>query len=262
MPKVLLLTYDAESREPRRKDFEDAGFSVATEEPSWPGVLAAASQFTPDVIAVDCGLLPSHCRDTAEALRNNTATSGIPLVLFRVAEHEVERTRLKVPGGVVSFGYELVDRIRSAALTRLAHLAAQGPIGGRLRPSPRVRVPPTPAGEAEKGRSSAATTPPTGPSKSMSIPRPLSAPKTRPAALRSTRGPAAPDAPETKPAAGRAATPKAPVDTKTASKKKSVAPRSPGPASCNTPKAKTTGARAAKLKAPAAQKTASEKKPR
>jgi CheY-like chemotaxis protein len=125
MPKVLLLTFDTESREPRRKDLEEAGFTVAIDEPSWPAALEAAKRFQPDVIAVDCGQLPSHGRETAAALRTTSPADAVPLVLFRVADHDVERTRLKVPGGVVAFDWELLDRLRSAALTRLAQLAAQ-----------------------------------------------------------------------------------------------------------------------------------------
>ncbi len=125
MPKVLLLTFDAESRAGRQRDFEQAGFTVAVEEPKWPAAYDKAQKEKPDVIAVDCAQLPSHCRETAEALRTGAQTRNLPVVLFRVAEHDVERTRLKVTGGVVAYEYELIDRLRSAVLTRIANQAAE-----------------------------------------------------------------------------------------------------------------------------------------
>jgi CheY-like chemotaxis protein len=147
MPKVLLLTFDVESRQSRRQDLEEAGFSVAVEEPSWPAALEAAKRFEPDVIAVDCGQLPSHGRETAAALRTTPPADAVPLVLFRVADHDVERTRLKVPGGVVAFDWELLDRLRSAALTRLAQLAAME----EEESSPGQHGAPDPAPAAESG---------------------------------------------------------------------------------------------------------------
>lgn len=208
MPKVLLLTYDVESREPRRKDFEGAGFTVAIEEPSGPASLEAARRFAPDVIAVDCGQLPSHCRETAEALRTNAATGGVPLVLFRVAEHDIERTRLKVPGGVVAFDYELLDRIRSAALTRLAYLAAQVPLPVE-KPAPR----PAPA-LAPAVAAAPAPSPPGNGARTAATPIRPAAPESR--AVRSASREAAPVRKAPARAAARSA--KAPV-VKAAAKK-------------------------------------------
>lgn len=121
MPNVLLLSFDPASIGPRTRLLETAGFSLQICEPSWPACLEMTQAFLPDVIAVDLGKLPSHGRSVAKALREHRETRDIPLVLFRVASHELETTRLQVPGGVVAFDYELVDRLRSAALTRLAH---------------------------------------------------------------------------------------------------------------------------------------------
>jgi CheY-like chemotaxis protein len=217
MPKVLLLTYDVESRDPRRKAFEEAGFAVEVEEPAWPAALEAAKRFAPDVIAVDCGQLPSHGRETAEALRTTAATNAIPVVLFRVAEHDIERTRLKVPGGVVAFDYELLDRIRSAALTRLAHLAALQPaVPDRPRPRPGA----APAAGAKAAPPKVVPAPKAAPAP---VPK-TGAPATE-ARRSAPRRPATPEPRAARPKAHEAATVKAPARPAAARSAKAPAAR-------------------------------------
>ena len=123
MAKVLLLSFDAESVGGRVSFFENAGFQVMAAEPSWPSCLQVVKSFEPDVIALDCAKLPSMCRQTGAELRKAPLARDLPLVLFRVADADIEQTRLQVAGGVVAFEYELTDRLRSAILTRVANQA-------------------------------------------------------------------------------------------------------------------------------------------
>lgn len=152
MARVLLLSFDPESLPSRRRSFEEAGFTLGVEEPGWPRALEAARKLQPDVIAVDCEKLPSHARETAEALRRSAETRDVPVVLFRVADHDIERTRLKVPGGVVAFEYELIDRLKSAALTRLANQAAaeSAARAARSAAAPRTAAPASARAEPRK----------------------------------------------------------------------------------------------------------------
>ncbi|AKU92210.1 hypothetical protein [Vulgatibacter incomptus] len=208
MPKVLLLSYDADARKERAAAFESAGFRVSAAEPAWPESRDLASSFDPDVIALDCGRIATHCREIGEKLRKSAQTRDLPLVLFRVADADVERTRLEVPGGVVAFEHELIERLRSAVLTRFANLARAESEASRAKAAPAKAAVETP-------RPSAAAEP--APKSDVRKVAAKSSSKSKPAnAAAPKKAPASKAAPK-----GKARTPKAPREPAKAAAKAS-----------------------------------------
>ena len=76
------------------------GWQVETESEDGARAFKRIKESLPDVIVISLSRLPSHGRETADALRSTTITRAIPVIFIDGNEEAIAKTRLKVPDAI------------------------------------------------------------------------------------------------------------------------------------------------------------------
>jgi CheY-like chemotaxis protein len=96
-PLVELVHWKAEELAEREARIRDAGFSVQSESKSGMDAVRAVRSSHPVAVVIDLARLPSHGRETAVTLRQQKATSGVPIVFVGGDPEKVDRIRMQLP---------------------------------------------------------------------------------------------------------------------------------------------------------------------
>ncbi len=85
----------------------DEGWEVAIETEDGATAVRRISDHPPDVVVIDLEHLPSHGRETADALRRLKATRFVPLVLVGGEGETLQKTRNRVPDAIYTINEDL-----------------------------------------------------------------------------------------------------------------------------------------------------------
>jgi CheY-like chemotaxis protein len=112
--KLFLVMWD-EDAACHACDLRDAGWFVDLEHEDGGQAFRVIRADPPDVVVIDLSRKPSHGREVARALRDNSATRALPLIVVEGDDASRERLRSIAPDAMFVAWVELLDALELVA---------------------------------------------------------------------------------------------------------------------------------------------------
>jgi CheY-like chemotaxis protein len=111
--KLFLVHWNQVEAEEYARGFVDSGWEVTIEARDGRRAFESIRSDPPSVVVIYLTRMPSHGRETADAIRSSKSLSDIPIIFVGGQGEPLEKTRQKIPGAIFSSEGELAQLIES-----------------------------------------------------------------------------------------------------------------------------------------------------
>jgi len=111
--KIFLVHWNQSEAEEYARGFVDLGWEVTIESRDGWRAFESIRSDPPSVVVIYLTRLPSHGRETADAIRSSKSLRDIPIIFVGGEGEPLEKTRQKIPDAIFSKEAELAHLIES-----------------------------------------------------------------------------------------------------------------------------------------------------
>lgn len=111
--KLFLVHWNQAEAEEYARGFVDSGWEVAIEARDGRRAFESIRSNAPAVVVIYLTRLPSHGRETADAIRSSKSLRDIPILFVGGEGEPLEKTKQKIPGAIFSTEAELAQLLES-----------------------------------------------------------------------------------------------------------------------------------------------------
>jgi DNA-binding response OmpR family regulator len=112
--KIFLIHWNASEAKAHAEKLRADGWDVGLECEDGNRAYSLIKANPPDAVVIYLERLPTHGRETADALRSLKATRALPIIFVGGNEAAIEKTRLKVTDAVFTSPQRLKDALRKS----------------------------------------------------------------------------------------------------------------------------------------------------
>jgi len=105
--KIFLIHWNEAEAQVYAEELRQAGWDVATESQDGARAYRLIRESLPHAIVINLTRLPSHGRETADALRSYKATRRLPIIFVDGKPEAVEKTKAHMPDAIYIDSTEL-----------------------------------------------------------------------------------------------------------------------------------------------------------
>jgi CheY-like chemotaxis protein len=107
--RIFLIHWNTEEAAEHARELRSDGWNVYVESEDSARAYKRIKADPPDFVVIYLPLLPSHGRETADALRSSKDTRKQPVVFLGGSEEAIEKPKAKVPNAVFATSAELAE---------------------------------------------------------------------------------------------------------------------------------------------------------